>query len=70
MRAVQERVQDGTVDMIESRDVTTEGRVFTFAEHLVAKEVLRISLRCRTCQLFFELSLCGSPSLPPAPKPS
>jgi hypothetical protein len=62
VRALHASILDGTVELVEVREVTDEGPVFNFPEGGPSKEFVKYRLKCCTCQLAFDLSLCGDPS--------
>jgi len=67
VRALYASVLDGTVELVEVRDVAVEGQVLNFREGGPSREFVKYRLKCCTCQLAFDLSLCGDPSGWPAP---
>ena len=59
IRFVHEKITDGRLALIETRDFGPEGRILDVSEGGPWKEFLRIRLKCCACQLLFDHSLCG-----------
>jgi hypothetical protein len=59
VRVLHTNMTNGTLELIEAREVGSDGQFLDFRENGSWREFLRYRLKCRACQQSFDQSLCG-----------